>query len=215
LALAVIAALSGGAAARAQLPGMPVWNTPRGGSRFFFAADAGYPDVSSVVSGDVYAARAAAGFQAFTVSATVGVRSQASTVQGSNTEYGGAAAYRIIGGSLIPVAINVQGGAAFWSESGASNQRYTGAVGISVDVPIPYVTMEPWIAPGIRVTRLGTNSASPFQSTEFGWAAGLTFGFGMFGVHLAYDSEKQPSPAPTTGTFGIGVHIDIRPPLGL
>ncbi len=208
----VIALVGGAARARAQIPGMPVWNSPRGGSRLFFAADAGYPD-SIGGKGSVYAVRAAAGFSGLTVSATAGSRSP--SAGSSFGEYGGTVAYRVVGGSLIPVAVNLQVGAAFWSESGRTDNRYTGAVGISVDVPVPYVTLEPWVAPGVRLNRTGASGTTPAHSdTEFGWAAGITFGFGAFGVHTAYNYEKLPSGYHTS-TLGIGVHVDIRPALGL
>ncbi len=215
VALGFIVALLGGGASRAagQIPGMPLWNSPRGGTRFFFAGEAGFPD-SAGGKGTTYAARAALGLQALTLSATAGVRDPSGP--GANlTEYGATAAYRLIGGSLIPIAVNLQGGVANVSDSGVADTRFTAAVGLAIDLPVPSVTLEPWVAPGLRMTRIGAHGAFPSQSdTRFGVAAGLTFGFGLFGVHTAFDYEKRPNGGHTT-TFGIGVHIDIRPTLGL
>ena len=60
-------------AAAAQLPGMPVWNSPRGGTGFLVAGDVGIPD-STLGKGTTFAARAALGLSALTLSATAGVR---------------------------------------------------------------------------------------------------------------------------------------------
>jgi hypothetical protein len=208
LVLGFLALLGGGVPrAAAQIAGMPLWNSPRGGTRVLLAADAGIPD-SIGGKGTTFAARAAIGLQALTLGATVGLRNPKGP--GSNiTEYGATAGYRLIGGSLIPIAVNLQGGVGSASESGVTNTRYTAAVGLAIDVPVPFVTVEPWVAPGLRVSHTGSQS-----DTRFGVAAGLTFGFGMFGLHTAYDYEKLPAGQHTT-TLGIGVHVDIRPTLGL
>jgi hypothetical protein len=212
--LGFLALLGGGVPrAEAQIAGMPLWNSPRGGTRVFLAGDAGIPD-SAGGKGTTFAARAAIGLQALTLGATLGLRNPMGP--GSNiTEYGATAGYRLIGGSLIPIAVNLQGGVASASDSGVNNTRYTAAVGFAIDVPVPFVTVEPWVAPGLRVERTGSHGLVPSHSdTHFGVAAGLTFGFGLFGLHTAFDYEKLPAGGHTT-TLGIGVHVDIRPTLGL
>jgi hypothetical protein len=213
--LGCIVALLGSGAERAagQLPGMPVWNSPRGGTRLFFAAEEGLPD-SAGGKGTTYAGRVAWGAQALTLSATVGVRNPEGT-SSNLTEYGATAAYRLVGGSLIPISVNLQGGVANVSDSGVTDSRFTTAIGLAIDIPVPFVNVEPWVAPGLRVTHSGARGASPSQTdTEFGFAAGLTFGFGLFGFHTAVDYENLPAGGHAT-TWGLGVHIDIRPPLGL
>jgi hypothetical protein len=154
------------------------------------------------------------GLQALTLGATVGVRNPEGTTS-NRTEYGATVAYRLIGGSLLPVSVNLQGGVANVSDSGVTDSRFTSAVGLAIDIPVPFVSVEPWVAPGLRVLHTGARGASPAQtSTEFGVAAGLTFGFGLFGFHTAVDYENLAAGGHTT-TWGFGVHIDIRPPLGL
>ena len=198
--------------AAAQLPGMPVWNSPRGGTGFLVAGDVGIPD-STLGKGTTFAGRAALGLSALTLSATVGVRNPSGA--GSNvTEYGGAAAYRLIGGSLIPLSINLQGGVASFSDS-VTNTRATAAIGLAIDVPIPGLTFEPWVAPGVRMNHRGASGAGSSQSnTQFGVAGGLTFGLGLFGLHGAVDYEKLPGGGHST-TLGVGLHVDIKPSLGL
>ena len=210
----VVAAAAGGPArAGAQLAGMPVWNSPKGGTGLLIALDFGLPD-STGGKGSTYAARAALGLRALTLSATVGSRNPPGTAS-TVTEYGGSAAFRIVGGSLIPVSINLQGGVSSSKLASVTATRFTTAVGLAVDVPVPGLSVEPWVAPGIRFNHVGASGPGPATTNSgFGIAGGLTFGFGLFGVHTAFDYEKRPGGGHTT-TFGIGAHLDIRPSLGL
>ena len=213
VAVVTVAAAVGPARAAAQLAGMPVWNSPRGGTGVLIAADIGVPD-SVGGKGTTLAGRAALGLSALTLSATVGVRNPQGA--GSNvTEYGGAAAYRLIGGSLIPISLNLQGGFAGFSAAGVSNTRATAALGLAIDLPVPGLSLEPWVAPGLRVNHQGASGLIASQTnTEFGVAGGLTFGFGLVGLHAAVDYEKVPGGGHAT-TLGVGLHVDIRPSLGL
>ena len=209
----LFAAIGGPGLARAQLAGMPVWNSPKGGTGFTIAGDIGRPD-SIGGKGTTYAARAILGLSALTVSATVGVHNPSGT--GSNvTEYGGSAALRLIGGSLIPVSMNLQGGYAGFSQAGVTNSRVIGAVGLAIDLPTPGVTIEPWVAPGVRMNHVGATLLTASQTnTEFGLAGGLTIGLGMLGVHAAVDYEGVAGGGHAT-TLGIGVHLAFRPSFGL
>ena len=213
LACVGLAAAGGPGRAAAQLPGMPAWNSPKAGTGLLVALDLGLPD-SSLGKGTTIAGRAALGLSALTLSATAGVRNP--TGAGANVkEYGASAAYRLIGGSLIPISLNVQGGAAAVRDSGVTNTRFTAALGLAIDLPVPGLALEPWVAPGVRVNHQGASGTTASQTnTEFGIAGGLTFGFGLFGLHAALDYEKLPSGGHTR-TLGVGVHVDIRPSLGL
>jgi hypothetical protein len=199
--------------AAGQLPGMPVWNSPKGGTGLTIAGDMGFPD-SIGGKGTTYAARVALGLQALTVSATVGVRNPSGT--GANvTEYGGTAAFRLIGGSLIPISINLQGGYAGYNQAGTSHSHGTAAIGFAIDLPTPGVSVEPWVAPGLRVTHDGASGTIASQTnTAFGVAGGLTIGFGTLGLHAAMDYEGRKGGGHAT-TLGIGVHLAIRPTFGL
>lgn len=203
----IVAVLGNPGQACAQLVGMPVWNSPKSGTGLTIAGDVGLPD-SAGGKGTTYAGRAVLGLSALTLSATVGVRNPEGA--GANvTEYGGTAALRLIGGSLIPVSVNLQGGGARFTTAGIRTTRGTLAVGFAIDVPTPGVSIEPWVAPGLRVTH-----ASGTTDTKFGVAGGLTIGFGMLGLHAAMDYESRPGGGHTT-TLGIGAHLAIRPSFGL
>jgi hypothetical protein len=211
LLLPILGGLLGPVGAAAQLPGMPVWNSPRAGTGLLVAADVGLPD-SVGGKGSTVAGRVAFGFDALTLSASVG--SRAPNGGPNTTEAGGTAAYRLIGGSLVPVALNIQGGIAGVRGAGQTVRRYTGAVGLSVDVPLPGITFEPWIAPGWRMNYFGgTATQGSMTNTNFGFAAGVTIGVGLVGIHAAIDHENEPGGSTTT--LGLGLQLDIRPSLGL
>ncbi len=200
--------------APAQLAGMPLWNSPKNGTGVTISGDLGFPD-STGGKGSTYAARINLGMPSVTLGATVGVRNPKGP--GSNvTEYGGTAAFRLIGGSLIPVAVNLQGGlAGFKDTSSVTNTRFTAALGLSIDVPAPNLSIEPWVAPGFRVNHRGASGLLPSSTnTNFGIAGGFNLGFGMFGLHTALDYEKIKGAGHTT-SFGLGAHVAIRPPMGL
>jgi len=207
LVCAAAATLATPVQAGAQLAGMPVWNSPKGGTGLTIAADYGSPD-SSGGSGSTYAGRVVFGLGTLTLSATVGSRKPEGAAS-STTEWGGTGAFRLIGGSLIPVSVNLQGGFATYKEASVTTTRGTAALGFAIDIPTPGVSIEPWIAPGLRLM----HSASQ-TDTQFGVAGGLTIGFGMLGIHAAMDYENLAGGGHTT-TLGIGAQFSIRPPLGL
>jgi hypothetical protein len=207
--LVATAALLLPAGVAAQLPGMPLWDSPRGGTGLLVAGDVGLPD-STGGKGSTIAGRVALGFDALTLSASAGAR--APDGGPNTTEAGGTVAYRLIGGSLIPVAVNVQGGIAGVHGAGQTERRYTAAIGFSVDVPVPGVTLEPWVAPGLRS---GAASVSGWSTNaDFGVAGGVTIGLGLVGIHAAVDYETLPGGAHTT-TLGLGAELNFRPSLGL
>jgi hypothetical protein len=208
-----VAALGNPGRAFAQLIGMPVWNSPKGGTGLTVAGDFGLPD-SVGGKGTTYAGRVVLGLSALTLSATVGARNPSGT--GANiTEYGGTAALRLIGGSLIPLSVNLQGGLATFRQSTIRTTRGTVALGFAIDLPTPGVSVEPWVAPGFRVTHSGGSGLiSSLTDTRFGMAGGLTIGFGMLGIHAAIDYGKVAGGGHTT-TLGIGAHFAIRPSFGL
>jgi hypothetical protein len=88
--------------------------------------------------------------------------------------------------------------------------RVTGAVGISVPLPTPGFSIEPYFSPGIRYT----NTSGVGNTTKFGYVFGANVSFGVLGAHVAYDSEKL-SGGGTRGVLGIGLHAGIHLPLGM
>src|SRR5947207_1589673 len=107
--LAVGLAASVAAPAAAQWTGMPVWNSPKGGTGITISGDWGRPD-SAAGKGNAFGARAALGIG--TVTLTAGVASYKPEGSSSQTAaVGGQVDFRVIGGSLLPIAVNAQLGA--------------------------------------------------------------------------------------------------------
>jgi len=207
LAVAMIAGVA--APAAAQWTGMPVWNSPKGGTGITINGDWGRPDSTSG-KGNAFGGRASLGLGTLTL--TAGVESyKPENATSSITSIGGNAAMRVIGGSLIPVSINLQVGAARSDSSSPTRPAttsVTGAAGLAISLPTPGVSIEPYVSPGFRYRR-----ASGTGNTNFGYTIGANVSFGMFGIHAAYDYEHRSGGH--TGILGLGAHVAIKVPLGM
>lgn len=200
----------GAAPAAGQWRGMPVWNSPRGGTGVTVSGDFGNPN-DEYGGGTAWAGRASLGLGALTV--TAGVATYKRDIDPVRiTSWGGQADFRVIGGSLLPAAVSLQAGAARTSEvEGQGQTHVTGAVGFSVPLPTPGISIEPYFSPGIRYRNLGSGNGS---STQFGYAIGANASFGLFGVHVAYDSEKKEGGG-SVGVLGLGAHVSLKLPMGM
>src|SRR5438067_12587076 len=197
--------------AAAQWLGEPVWNDPRAGTGFTIYGDYTRPNTDAG-GGNAFGGRVTLGAGTFTL--TGGVSSwKADLVSQRVTTFGGTAAFRLIGGSLIPVALNLQLGGGHSLEITSSTTTVPvqttllAAVGLSVPLPTPVVRVEPFVSPGIRYHHYA--NAAPNQ-TNFGWVIGGNVGFGPIGIHVAYDSEKFDDGT-RRGVFGVGANIELRP----
>jgi opacity protein-like surface antigen len=198
------------APAAAQWVGEPVWNSPKGGTGLTISGDYAKPD-STYGKGNVWGGRAALGLGTFTLTAGVSTwKPEGATA--SVTSIGGNADMRLIGGSLLPVAVNLQVGAARSDSTanGPAATRVIGAVGVSVPLPTPGFSIEPYFSPGIRYT----NVTGVGNSTEFGYVFGANLSFGVLGAHVAYDNERKKGGG-NRGVFGVGLHAGIHLPLGM
>src|SRR2546427_2804903 len=85
------------------------------------------------------------------------------------------------------------------------------AVGLSVPLPTPVVSIEPFVSPGIRYHHYSNVApGAPDHEVHFGWVIGGNVGVGPIGIHVAYDSEKFDDGT-THGVFGIGANLGLRP----
>ena len=198
------------APAAAQWPGEPVWSNPKGGTGLTISGDYAHPD-SAYGKGNTWGGRVSLGLGTMIFTAGVSTWKPEAATQ-SFTSVGGTAAFRLIGGSLIPVAVDLELGAAHTDSANTTpaTTRLTGGAGVSVPLPTPFFTIEPYFAPGLRYT----NVSGLGNSTEFGYAVGANASFGAWGVHLAYDSEKVKGGG-SHGVFGVGAHFGIHLPLGM
>lgn len=198
------------APAAAQWLGMPVWNSPKGGTGVTISGDFGMPNANGG-KGTAFGARGSLGLANLQLTAGISNWKPDGAAE-SFTSIGGNAGFRVIGGSLLPVAINLQVGAA---TTGAANTlpsqtRLTAGGGIAVSVPTPGISIEPYLSLTNRWYKFsgisGTNS-------NFGWTLGANANFGMLGFHVAYDSESFGGG--TAGIIGIGAHIALKAPIGM
>jgi len=199
--------------ALAQWAGMPVWNNPKGGTGVTINGDLGIPNTNGG-KGTAFGARASFGLA--NISLTAGVSSwKPSGFSKSLTSVGGTAQFKVIGGSLIPVALNIQLGAGTTSsvDTGlATIPKVTtllGGAGISVNVPTPGINIEPYLSISNRWDKPSGGSTE----SNVGWVLGANVGLGMLGLHVAYDSQKLGGA--TRGIIGIGAHVALKAPLGM
>src|SRR6266446_6153209 len=201
--------------AAAQWLGEPTWNHPNAGSGFTIYGDYTKPN-SDVGGGNTFGGRVALGAGVFTL--TGGVSSwKSDLVSDRITTIGGTATFRLIGGSLIPVAVNLQLGGGHSMEITSSTvaapvqTMLFSAVGLSVPLPTPVVRVEPYVSPGIRYHHYSNVAAGAADhETHFGWVVGGNLEFGPIGIHLAYDSEKFDDGT-RHGVFGVGASLGLRP----
>ncbi len=208
--------------ARAQLEGIPVYFSPKGGTGFTLAGDVGRGINDDSGKNTALAARATLGISAVSLSAGIG------TLMLDNADdqitYAGSLAIRLVGGALLPIAVSLQGGVGFVSsELGAfSADRLTIPIGVGFGLNIPSTAFlfEPWIAPRVQISRLTANDESETQAT-LGLSAGVTLGFAMgLALHAAIDWANLDSstftgftiPSSNPATLGVGLSYTFRLP---
>ena len=217
LAVLMLAAF-GTAPAAAQWLGMPSWNSPKGGG-VAISADYGQPNADAR-KGTAYGARLSLGVGTGTL--TAGASSwQPATFSTRVTSFGGSLGLRLIGGSLLPVVVNLQLGGAYNNKVTSGTQTLPeattaqGAVGLSTLLPVPMIRLEPYFSPGVRYHRYwNVPVGARKEETNFGWVVGGNAGIGPVGIHVAYDSEKF-GDGTTHVVIGIGASLQLRGPLGM
>src|SRR5260370_30620245 len=168
--------------AAARWLGEPVWNRPMGGTGLTISGDYASPN-SNYGKGNAWGGRAALGLG--TVSFELGVASwKPDGAAQSFTSVGGNAGFRLVGGSLLPVAVNLQVGAARTDSANLTPAltRVIAAVGFSIPLPTPGLSIEPFFSPALR--RPSTGAPPPPHSR---YATGADIGVGTVRLHLAYD----------------------------
>jgi hypothetical protein len=194
----------------AQSLGMPNWSNPKGGTGIMLSGDIAMPN-GDLGDGTAYGARGSFGFGAITL--TAGLASWKPDGLGESfTSFGGQGAFRVIGGSLIPVALSLQLDAARIGE--ANGEPATTRVGlggaISVNVPTPGLSIEPYLA----VSNRWYAASGLDTEANVGWTLGANVGLGMWGLHVAYDSENFGGGT-NAGIIGFGAHFSLKTPMGL
>jgi hypothetical protein len=200
----------GAAPLAGQWLGMPVWNSPKGGSGISIYGDVGVPN-GEYGKGTAYGARGSVGFGSLSVA--LGLASwKPDGADESVLSYGGQAAFRILGGALLPVSLNLQGSIG-WSEEKAGLPKSTRAIiAAGLGANLPFLGVEVYASPGLRYTDFGELTDSPSgNESNFGMAIGASGGFSLVSVHLAYDFENTENSG-TRSVVGLGASIGFRLP---
>ena len=213
--LVALAAVGASTPASAQFAGMPVWNSPKGGTGITISGDYGKPN-ADLGKGNAFGARGTVGLGS--LSATLGFASwNPSGTLPTVKSVGGDAAFRVIGGSMLPFNINLLVGGARATATGApGTTTIVAGGGASLTLPTPGVSLEPYISLANRWHHVGSTAVTPSATNSgFGWTIGANLGFGgVMGAHIAYDSEHL-SGGGTGGILGVGLHLSLKVPLGM
>jgi hypothetical protein len=207
LAATVVAA----APLTAQALGMPNWSNPKGGTGVTISGDLAMPN-ADMGKGTAFGARASVGLANLTLTGGVAFWKPKGAAD-DYTSVGADAAFRVIGGSLLPVAVSLKVGA---NRAGAANgdpsqTRIALGGAVSVNVPTPGLSIEPYIAVSNRWYKFSGLSGT---DSNIGWTLGANVGLGMLGLHVAYDSESFGGGL-TGGILGIGAHFSLKAPIGM
>lgn len=197
--------------AAAQFLGMPVWNSPKGGTGITISGDYARPN-ADLGKGNAFGARGTVGLGSLSLTAGFASWNPEGTLQPTAKSVGGDAAFRVIGGTLLPININLLVGGARTTASGSpSLTTLVGGGGVSVSLPTPGISIEPYVS----LTNRWRKPSGGSTDSNFGWTIGANLGFGgVFGAHLAYDSESLGGGS-TGGIIGVGAHIALKVPLGM
>ena len=209
---ALLVALAVGGAATpvsAQFSGMPVWNSPKGGTGITISGDYGKPN-SDAGKGNAFGARGTVGLGSLSVTAGFASWNRPDTFP-TLKSFGGDATFRVIGGSLLPININLLvGGARATATGRPGTTTIVAGGGASLTLPTPGVSLEPYISLANR-----WHSTSGNTNSNFGWTIGANLGFGgVMGAHIAYDSETLGGGR-TSGILGVGLNLSLKVPLGM
>lgn len=203
--VAVLAAPAAG-----QFYGMPVWNSPKGGTGVTLNGDFGLPG-EDAGKGTAFGARASVGLANLTLSGGAATYTPDGFDQ-AFTSFGGTAAFRVLGGSLLPVAVNLLVGAGRTSEMDVgvitfpARTTIVAGGGISASLPTPGLSIEPYVSVTNRLF-----VASGDTENAVGVTFGANVGFGMFGLHLAYDTMSNNGVSQSI--FGLGAHVSLKAPI--
>ena len=214
-AVTVLALALGAAPARAQNPGLPVYNqgVPRGIALY---GDVGFPN-DEAGGGPAYGVPAGR-VRPRSAPRPRCRRSIPRRRAGSDVSVGGTLNYKLLGGPLVPLSVTLQGGVSyakpdegFLPGEDVSAYHFPIGIGFALVIPNPVLSIHPWLAPRVDIAYTKAGGASNTE-TNFGLCGGLELNLlNGFGIHAAYDrvfAKDVADPA----TFGIGAHYAFRVP---
>lgn len=208
------ATLVGGVPASAQVRGIPVDNSgvARGVGVY---ADIGFPN-DEAGGGRAYALTGKAGLGVLGFTGTLA--SYDPEGADASVAVGATINYRIFGGPLVPLAVNLQGGIGYYAPDTGSpfdfadtDLHFPVGVGFALTIPNPVLAIRPWLAPRLDITTRKIEGGDTNTDTEFGLSGGIELNtLSGFGLHASYDAVFAEGGTP--GVFGIGAHYAFRVP---
>jgi hypothetical protein len=204
---------------RAQAPGIPVMNA--GVSRgISFGGMAGFPN-HAAGDGTSLQASVTLGARRIAIEGFASRFGDPADPGTDRTAGGGAITLKVLGGPLVPVAVNLQAGVGYWqSASGIAadptkNWHVPVGLGISWTIPRPVVAVKPWIAPRLDYSRVDVPTGSlalvDASATNFGLSGGLSFGFlNGLALDVALDRVFTSGLVQKPTTFGAGVSFTFK-----
>lgn len=214
--LAAVALLSLAAAPlRAQVPGIPVHaaGVPSG---VILAGHFAFPN-DAAGGGRSYAVSGAVGTGLLGGTALVAVSDPEGDADGT-VSVGANAAFRVLGGPLVPVSASVLAGVGYAKpESGVLPDEETTmlrvpvALSVALVVPSPAFSVRPWVAPRLDITRLTPEGGEGETLTDFAVSAGVEVNtISGLGLHAAVDWINREGDKPVV--FDIGLAYGFRVP---
>ena len=212
-------------AAQAQLAGIPVYFSPRGGTGVGVAANLGFPN-SDAGGGTAYGVAVSLGAGPVTVSGMVGAYKQTSipgctgtcSWASAATSFGGSLSYKLFGGGLLPVAIAAQAGYGIIKSPAVSfapsYNITTIPIGVGIEFDPPLFPLKPWIAPRYQITSYG--SGGPSNQSNFAVSGGVNFNLLLgLGVHAAVDWQQVKAGGATITPLilSVGAHFNFHVPM--
>lgn len=222
-AVLLLAAMA--APAWAQLNGMPVFFSPKGGTGLILYGDFGKGLNEESGKNTAWAARGVAGIGPVSVGGAVGtVNPEIAGQRQSTFQWMAMAAFRLLGGGPLPLAVNVQAGYGRLTASDTTAEvSVPVGLGVSLNAPTPGLSLEVWAAPRFTVRRVTVNDATESQ-TGFGLSAGVNAGLSSgLGGYIAIDwtnfSDESGGDFPLIGrspaVIGVGISLSFKLPGGI
>jgi len=211
LAVLVTSLLAAGSAA-AQVLGVPVYN--RGvSSGIGIQADVAFPNVD-YGKGTAFAGTGAVGLGPLGLTASIA--SYKPKGGASTTSVGGSVNFKVFGGPLVPLSVNLQAGAGYFKEkvTDIKNLRIPVGIGFALKIPSPAVSLKPWIAPRVDFARRSGGLLPTSDSqTNFAFSAGLDLDLlSGLGFQAAYDWTRVKNSSLRPSTIALGAHYQFKLP---
>ncbi len=205
VAVAVLGLLA--SPALAQMLGNPVYFSPKQAVGLTIAGEYGRGLNDNSGKGNYFGGRAILGLPK--VAITAGAGSWKPEGFDAQLSFGGDVAVELPMAPAVPVAISLQAGAAYNSESGVKTIHVPLGAAVAFNVNSPGASVEPWVGPRVDIVRVSNGGS--FTDTNIGASGGVNVSLPTgLGFHVALDFLKVTGGSSLTA--GAGVHYNIKIP---